>query len=99
MACRSLLQSTTGHGPPWREAPDRDDIAVPPSAAAEVAHYAKIGGAGIAAVGALDATLEPADGLGGIIGWLTEAGEVVGIFGSMLQPFRELALTWPGIGR
>ncbi len=84
-----------------RQAPNREDIAVPPSAAAEVAQYARIGGAGIAAVGALDAALEPADGIGGIIGWLTDAGEVVGVFGSLLQPFRELALTlagnWPFI--
>lgn len=79
-----------------RQAPDRDDIAVPPSAAAEVAHYAKIGGAGIAGVGTLDAVLEPAGGLGGVLGWLTGAGEAVGIFGSVLQPFRELAATLAG---
>jgi len=79
-----------------REAPNREDIAVPPSAAAEVAHYAKIGGAGIAAVGALDAALEPAGGLAGVIGWMTEMGEAVGMFGSVLQPFRDLAATLAG---
>ncbi len=79
-----------------RQAPNRDDIAVPPSSAAEVARYARVGGAGIAGAGALDAVLEPAGGLGGVIGWLTDAGDVLGMFGSVLQPFRDLAVALAG---
>lgn len=73
MACHSSPLSMTEHGPPWRapsrrQVPDREDISVPPSTAAEVAYYTKIGGGGIAGIGALDAALEPAGGLGGVIG-------------------------------
>ena len=47
----------------------------------------------MASIGALDAAFEPAGGLGGVIGWLTDAGEVIGLFSSVMQPFRDFAVT------
>lgn len=80
-------------------APERAEATTAPSPAAKAAQAAKIVGGTAAAVGAADAALEPAGGVGGFLGWLTGLGDMASTITGALTPFRDLfaslAGNWP----